>query len=188
VWLVLALAAVVLPGAAAAASPNHVYTVRPSSYLHMKGTDVYCTVLTETGGPVVACFHDPGGPTSSKRKGYAIAASDALAAVEPTGSNTPVVLKRQPSLAKLPIFGGGKAYKSIIDLGLNDVATVGGTHMAVLVTSATGGGNAIGVIYVDGNSNPVVGTYTIGISNHYVTIVQVTGPQKTKVTYRHAVY
>ena len=67
-------------------------------------------------------------------------------------------------------------------------AFVSGTHMAIVVAPAKGGGNAIGVIYLDGKGNPVVGTTTIGISNNAVTIVKVTGPKTTKVLYKHAVY
>jgi hypothetical protein len=173
---------------AAAARASKVVTVLPSTLVHMSGSDIYCTVLTEKGGPIVACFHDPGGATSSKRKGYAIAASDALAAAEPTGTNVPVLLKRQPSLAKVPAFSGGSAHKTILQVGLNDLVAVGGTHMAIIVTTAKGGGNAIGVVYLDGSNKPIVGTYTAGISNQYVSIVQVVSATKTKVTYRHTVY
>jgi hypothetical protein len=154
----------------------------------MKNSDIYCTVLTETVGPVVACFHDPGGPTSNKRKGYAIAAADSFVAVEPTGSNTPILVKKEPSLAKFAVVPGGKPSKSIIEVGLNDTAAVGGTHMEVLVTTANGGGNAVGIIYLDSKRAPVTGSYAVGISNHYVTVVKVTGPQKAKPVYQHAVY
>ena len=183
------LATVGLPAGALAAGQSKVVTVLAPSTLHMTGSDLYCTALKEASGPVVACFHDPGGPSSSVRKGYAIAAGDAGVAVEPTGSTTPVESVLQPSsLSKVTGIGGGRVSKAIIELGLGDVAGVGGTHMAILVTAAKGGGNAIGVVYLDGKGNPIVGTYTIGISNQYVTIVQITGVQKSKTTYRHAVY
>jgi hypothetical protein len=78
---------------------------------------------------------------------------------------------------------------TVLQMAGSDVcAFVGGTHMAVVVAPAKGGGNAIGVLYLDGKGNAVVGTSTIGISNHAVTIVEVTGPTTTRVLYRHAVY
>jgi hypothetical protein len=60
--------------------------------------------------------------------------------------------------------------------------------MAVFATPAIGGGNAIGVVYLNRRYQPLIGTYTVGISDHYVTIVEVTGAKTTKVVYRHAVY
>ncbi len=187
--LALATCAVlVLTPTAAASTASKVVTVLPESFMHLKGSDLYCTVVKESVGPVVACFHDPGGPGSAKRKGYALAASDSFAAVEPPASNTPVKLKAQPSLKGIPVFRGGKARRTIIELGLNDLVAVGGTHMAVLVTTAKGGGNAIGVVYLDGNNSPIVGTYTVGISNHFITIVQISGPNKATAVYRHSAY
>jgi hypothetical protein len=97
-------------------------------------------------------------------------------------------VKRQPSFAKYPVFSGGRAFKSIVTLGVGDVAAIGGTHMAITVEPAKGGGNAIGVLYLDGNSNPIVGSYTVGISNNFVTVVKVESGNKTSVTYRHKVY
>ena len=154
----------------------------------MAGSDLYCTVLEASRKPIVACFHDPGGPNSPIRKGYAVIAEDELVGVEPSTSTKPVVLKRQPGLAKMPVFSGGHSSKAIIQLGLNDLAAVGGTHMAVVVTTAKGGGNAVGIIYLDGKNNPIPGTDAIGISNQFVTITRVVSLTKTTTVYRHAVY
>jgi hypothetical protein len=186
--LALALLAVAaLPSAANAARASKTITVLPSTLIQMTGSDIYCSVLERSTGTIVACFHDPGGPTSSKSKGYAIAASDLFAGIERPGSTRTTILKSEPSLARVAVFSGGQSHKTLVQLGLDDVAAVGGTHMAVFVTTAKGGGNAIGVIYVDGSDNAVVGTYTAGISDHYVTLVKVVGVQKSKVVFRHAV-
>jgi hypothetical protein len=185
--LVVALgAAVVLAQTAGAAHQNKVITVVPDTVIQLTGTDIYCTVVKSSVGSAVACFHDPSGP-SGPRKGYALAASDKFAAVEPQGSNTPVAEKLQPSLAGVASFSGGSASNTIVKLGLNDIAAVGGTHMAIFVSKAKGGGNAIGVIYLNGKDTPIPGTYTVGLSNQFITIVQFVTSTKTKVTYQHSV-
>jgi hypothetical protein len=164
-------------------------TVSAPTVLQMVGSDIYCTVIKETAGNAVACFHDPGGPTSNIRKGYAIAAFDEFVAVEPPGTTRPNKTVPQPrQLAGYPANKGGSQHRTVVKLNAGDGAYVSGTHMAVVVEPAKGGGNAIGVIYLDGKGNPVVGTSTIGISNHFVTIVKVTGPRSSKVVYRHSVY
>ena len=163
----------------AAARASKTITVLPSTLIQMTGSDIYCTVLKSSNGTAVACFHDPGGPTSSKSKGYAIAASDAVRrrSSRQGARRRRAVLKSEPSLARVPVFSGGQAHKTVVHARPGRRRRVGGTHMAVFVTTAKGGGNAIGVIYVDGSDNAVVGTYTVGISNHYVTLVKVTASQ-----------
>ena len=108
--------------------------------------------------------------------------------VEPSGSTTPVKVEHEPSFEAEPLFTGGAAHSKLVNLALNDEAKVSGTNMAVIVTSAKGGGTAIGVIYLDGSGQPIVGSYVVGISNHYVTIVKVTGPSKARTVYRHSAY
>jgi hypothetical protein len=164
-------------------------TVRAPSFMHMAGSDIYCTVTKESQGPSVACFHDPGGPTSSVRKGWAIVTLDDLVGVDAPGSVTPAQYAREPSFAHIPRIAGGSAKKQILELAPGDGVLVGGTHMAVSVQSgASGGGNAIGVLYSDSKMDPIVGSYTVGISNHFVTIVQVTSGRATKRVFRHKVY
>ena len=164
-------------------------TVNAPTVLQMAGSDIYCTVIKEATGNAVACFHDPGGPTSNVRKGYAIAAFDAFVAVEPPGTTRPTRPCPEPKqLAGYPSNKGGSRHRTVVTLKPGDGAFVSGTHMAVVVEPAKGGGNAIGVIYLDGKGSPIVGTSTIGISNHFVTIVKVTGPKSTKVLYKHSVY
>jgi hypothetical protein len=183
---VLALAAsLALPAVGAAAN---VLTVKHDTVLHLNGTDVVCSVLQNGTGSTVACFHLPGGPSTTVRKGFAIAANEGVVAVEPPGSTTPVKVAREPSFDAQPMFTGGAAHSELVNLALDDEAKVSGTNMAVIVSPAKGGGNAIGVIYLDRNGLPIIGSYVVGISNHYVTIVKVTGSQKATTIYRHAVY
>ncbi|HUK44501.1 MAG TPA: hypothetical protein VLV28_04330 [Gaiellaceae bacterium] len=163
-------------------------TVKAPTVLHMSDSDIYCTVIKEGSTPAVACFHDPGGPTSKVRRGYALAAFDNFVAVEPPGSTKPVKSETEPSLASFPTITGGASHSKLVELSLNDGALVSGTHMAVAVETAKGGGNAIGVLFVDSKGDPIVGTSTVGISNHFITIVQVTGAMTSKVLWRHAVY
>jgi hypothetical protein len=183
--LVAVVAALAAAGEAGAAK---VITVKAPTVLQMAGSDVYCTIIEEGAAPAVACFHDPGGPSSNVRKGYAIAAFDEFVAVEPPGTTRPNKTVKQPKLTAYPANSSGSEHRTVIRLSTGDGALVSGTHMAVVVAPAKGGGNAIGVIYLDGKGNPVVGSSTIGISNHAVTIVKVTGPKTSKVLYKHAVY
>jgi hypothetical protein len=189
-WLVVAAASLALAvtSAAAASRAANVVTVKAPTVVQMAGSDVYCTVIKESIGNAVACFHDPGGPTSNVRKGYAIAAFDRFVAVEPPGTTHPNKTVPEPALTRYPGNTGGSEHRNVIKLSPGNVALVSGTHMAIVVAPAKGGGTAIGVIYLDGKGNPVVGSSTIGISNHYVTIVKVTGPKTSKVLYRHSVY
>ena len=180
----LALAATGAGGATRTA----VITVKAPTVLQMAGSDIYCTVIKESIGNAVACFHDPGGPSSNVRKGYAIAAFDKFVAVEPPGTTRPNKTVPEPALSSYPANRGGSEHRTVVKLKTGDGALVSGTHMAIVVAPAKGGGNAIGVIYLDAKGNPVVGTSTIGISNHYVTIVKVTGPNTSKVLWRHSVY
>jgi hypothetical protein len=154
----------------------------------MAGSDIYCTVIEERAEPAVACFHDPGGPTSNVRKGYAIAAFDRFVAVEPPGTTKPNRTVEQPKLTAYPSSRGGREHRAVVTLANGEGALISGTHMAIVVESANGRPNAIGVLYLDGKGNPVVGTSTIGISNSTVTIVKVTGPKSSRVLYKHAVY
>ncbi len=170
------------------AGAANIITVKYDTVLHMNGTDVVCTVLKKGTSSSVACFHLPGGPSTNVRKGYAIAATEAWVAVEPSGSTTPVQLNSEPSFDSQPMFTGGVAHPTLVNLALNDEARIDGTNMAVIVTSAKGGGTAIGVIYLGGKGQPIVGSYVVGVSNHFVTIVKVTAPRKARTVYRHAVY
>jgi hypothetical protein len=183
--LVTAVAALAAAGVADAAK---MITVKAPTVLQLAGSDIYCTVIQEGTSPAVACFHDPGGPSSNVRKGYAIAAFDGFVAVEPPGTTRPDKTVKQPRLVAYPARTGGSEHRTVVKLSTGDGAFVSGTHMAVVVAPARGGGNAIGVIYLDGKGNPVVGTSTIGISNQAVTIVKVTGPKSSKVLFKHAVY
>ncbi len=163
-------------------------TVRAPSYMHMSGSDIYCTVTKEPQGPSVACFHDPGGPTSAVRKGWAIVSLDELVGVDAPGSVTPKKYSREPSFASFPPISGGTSKQKILELANGDGVLVSGSHMAVAVEPAAGGGSAIGVLYIDSKGNPIVGSYTVGISNHFVTIVKVTGASKSQRIFRHSVY
>jgi hypothetical protein len=190
-WLRLILAVTCFALAAdwpAGAARTAVITVKPSTVLQMAGSDIYCTVIKQSIGNAVACFHDPGGPSSNVRKGYAIAAFDRFVAVEPPGSTRPVKSVAEPPLSSYPANKGGSGHRSVVKLKIGDGAFISGTHMTVAVAAAKGGGNAIGVIYLDDKGNPIAGTSTIGISNHFVTIVKVTGPTSSKVLWRHSVY
>ena len=162
-------------------------TVKAPTVLRMAGSDIFCTVNTQTGIPAVACFHDPGGASSSVRKGYAIVAFDRGVAIEPPGTTTPNKTATNPAFTSA-LITGGSSHKTLVTLALKQGAFVSGSHMAVAVETAKEGGNAIGVIYIDAKGSPIVGSYSVGISNHYVTIVKVTGPTVAKTVYRHAVY
>jgi hypothetical protein len=190
VWAPVAvlIAALVTAAACGASWTSDVIVVKPDSFVHLKGSDMYCTILKQGGTVGVACFHDPGGPRSNVRKGYATVATEKGVAVEPPGTNTPSAGYKQPSLKKFSPISGGSAHSRPIEVGDNAVIGISGTHMAVFTTPAIGGGTAIGVIYVDPRYRTLIGAYSIGISNHYVTMVQITGNNKTKVVYRHAVY
>jgi hypothetical protein len=172
---------------ASAANAAKVLTIGVNSDLQLKGTDIYCTVV---GGQrtTVACFHLPGGPSSSARKGWAILGTDAYTGVTPPGTNTPKKLLPEPSFASSPVFGGTATRVRLTQMSLGDIAAVKGTHMAVFVSTAKGGGDAIGIIYLDGKNEPIVGAITAGISNHFVSLVKVKSRAKTSVVFRHAVY
>ncbi len=185
----LAVAAVLVPSAIGGNThAAALITVRAPSYMHMTGSDIYCTLTKEPQGPSVACFHDPGGPGSSVRKGWAIVTLDDLVGVDAPGSVTPKKYEKEPSLSSYPRIPGGTAKAKIIELKQGDGVLVGGTHMAVAVEPADGGGSAMGVLYIDSKGAPIVGTYTVGISNHFVTIVEVTGASTSKRVFRHSVY
>jgi hypothetical protein len=186
--LLLAAAAVALGVAPAAAQATGVIVVRPDTLLHLAGTDMYCNVLKEGAVSGVACAHYPDAPRSSVPRGYSLVATEKGVVVEPPGGSTPVYGDVEPPLASEPVLAGGSAHPAPLTLGVNELAAIGGTHMAVIVTPAVGGGTAIGVVYLDRSYHPVPRTYTIGISDHFVTIAEVTGGKTTKVVYRHAVY
>jgi hypothetical protein len=161
--------------------------VAPQTLIQLAGTDTYCTVLKESVGPTVACFHDPGGPSSPVRKGYAIAAADKLVAVEPSGSTTPVKLFREPSFAKVPAFGPGRP-TSMLVMHPNDLVEVGGTHMGIAAKPGQGGGTGLVVAYLDGKGKFIVGSYGVAIGDHFVDIVKASPSQQLRVAYEHAVY
>lgn len=185
----LAATAVLVPSAIGGNEHvTSVITARAPSYMHMTGSDIYCTVTKEPQGPSVACFHDPGGPSSSVRKGWAIVSLDDLVGVDAPGSVTPKKYAKEPSFASYPLITGGTSKTKILELKQGDGVLVSGTHMAVAVEPADGGGSAMGVLYIDSKGNPIVGSYTVGISNHFVTIVEVTGASTSKRIFRHSVY
>jgi hypothetical protein len=184
--VLLVSAAVFMPAQAAEASKTTV--VKPNTLIRLAGTDTYCTVLRESGiGPTVACFHDPGGPTSPVRKGWAIAVADPLAVVEPAGSNKPVKAVREPSFAKVPPFKGGKAIGGLV-LHLHDLAEVSGTHMGIAAEPGQGGGVGLVVADIDGKGNFITGSYGAAIGDHFVTITKASPKQQLLVVYQHAVY
>ena len=117
VALLVLAAACAIPSVAGGAD---VLTVKYDSVLHMNGTDVVCSVLKNSSSSTVACFHLPGGPSSTARKGYAIAANEGVVAVEPSGSTTPVKVEREPSFDAQPMFSGGAAHSKLVNLALND--------------------------------------------------------------------
>jgi hypothetical protein len=183
-----ALAAVIAPGAGFGARTSTI-VVKAPTVLNMSGSDIYCSLNPQaSGGPTVACFHLPD-PTTTRRKGYATVATEAFVAVEPPGTTKPNKLLPNPLISSIPKITGGSAHGNrVIALNLRDGALVSGTHMVVTVQTAKGGGNAMGVIYVDGKGDPIRGTYSIGLSNHYVTIVKLTEKGTASVVYRHSVY
>jgi hypothetical protein len=183
-----ALVAALAPAAAPGARTSTI-VVKAPTVLNMSGSDIYCSLNPQaSGGPTVSCFHLPN-PAATKRKGYATVASEAFVAITPPGTTKPNKLLPNPLFSSIPKIAGGSAHGDrVIALNLQDGALVSGTHMVVTVQTAKGGGNAMGVIYVDSKGNPIPGSYSIGISNHYVTIVKV-GPTGTpSVVYRHPVY
>jgi hypothetical protein len=167
--VMLALCTAALAAVPASAASNAM-VVKPDTLLHLAGTDMYCTVLKQATTLGVACFHDPGGPSSNVRKGYAVVGTEEGVAIEPPGTNTPSKGYRLPSLAKFGKFAGGAAHSAPVDMGVNQVAAVSGSHMAVVTAAAKGGGNAIGVTYLDPKYRTIVGTFT------------------SRVVYRHNVY
>jgi hypothetical protein len=177
-----------VPSAALAAHTSTI-VVKAPTVLNMAGSDIYCSLNPQTGsGPTVSCFHLPD-PSTTKRKGYATVASESFVAVTPPGTTKPNKLLPMPLLSSIPKITGGSPHGDrVIALNLRDGALVSGTHMVVTVQSAKDGGNAMGVIFVDSKGNPIPGSYSVGISNHYVTIVKVTENGTPTVVYRHSVY
>jgi hypothetical protein len=155
----------------------------------MAGSNVYCTVLKESSGPTVACFLNSN-PSSSTftRKGYAIVASDGLVGVEPSGSTRPVLIKTQPSFAKVPPIGGGKAYGESrpVELGADEAIEVGGSHMMLLLKKFSSGGNSIVIVDIDAHGNLINGSYATAIGAANVVVARVSG-QQFKPVYQHPV-
>ncbi len=162
-------------------------TVGAGAVLQMSGSDIYCTVV-KSGRITVACFHLPGGPSSSKRKGWAIFGSDQYAGVTPSGTNTPKKLLAQPSFASVPAVSGQAGKSTMLVMAPGDLAAVKGTHMGIYVSKLKTGGDAIGVIYLGVKGNPVGGEITAAISNQYVSLVKVSAKGVSSLVYRHAVY
>lgn len=187
--LIALIATAVLVCGASAATSSKTLTALPTSVFKVAGTSLYCTVISELGKPAVACFHYDQG-AKLHRDGYAIVANDQLVGVEPGTANKVNWHRLTGSMAGVPVFSGGRVYgdSSIVTLHLHDVVAVGKTHMALVVTSADGGGLAIGVIYLDGNDKPLPHSYAIGISEHYVTVDRFDGKgANAHRLYRHAV-
>jgi hypothetical protein len=173
---------------AAAAPASGVVIVRPQTLLHLTGTDMYCSVLKQGSVVGVACAHYPDAPRSNARKGYAVVATEKGVVIERPGSAKPSVGYAEPALASVAPIAGQATRSTAIGLSVDDIAAVVGTHMGVFATPAVGGGNALGVVYLNAKYEPLIGTYTVGISNRYVTIIRVSSATTTKVVYRHAVY
>jgi hypothetical protein len=189
---VVILAAVwvlVLAAGAVTASASKTTIVKPDTIVQLAGTDTYCTVLLEKSiGTTVACFHDPGGPSSPVRKGWAIAAADKLVVVEPSGSTTPVKAVKEPSFASVPAFTGGTAM-SLLVLHLHDLAEVAGTHMGIAAEPGEGGGTGLVVADIDPHGRFIVGSYGVGIGDHFVAITKAASPSPPlNVAYQHPVY
>jgi hypothetical protein len=139
-------------------------------------------------GTTVACFHDPGGPSSSVRKGWAVAAADKLVVVEPAGSTTAVKALREPSFGTVPAITGGATFHLLV-LNLRDVAEVAGTHMGVAAEPALGGGTGLVVADITRQGKFIVGTYGVGIGDHFVAITKASSPSPPlPVVYQHVVY
>jgi hypothetical protein len=186
-WLAAAaVAAFALAGPAAARDATKVIVVKPATLVQMTGSDIFCTVLKEGTTSAVACFHDPGGANSSVRKGRAIVATDSIIGVEPPGSNTPDVLKHQPSFGANPVFPGGASSSKVVTLVPNEVIEVGGTRMALLIKKFSDGGNTVIVTDI-GKTGLIDGSYTVGLGNKYALIARVAG-SKFQSVYQHAAY
>lgn len=172
-----------------AANASKTTVVKPNTLIQLAGTDTYCTVLKEAKiGTSVACFHDPGGPSSNVRKGWAIAAADSLVVVEPSGSTTPVKGQKEPSFGSAQAITGGRAHNLLV-LHLNDIVEVAGTHMAIAAKPALGGGTGLVVADIDPHGKFIVGSYGVGIGDHYVAITKATSPSPPlPVVYQHPVY
>jgi hypothetical protein len=186
----LAASAIALATADAAvpAPSASVITVKAPTLIRLAGTDIFCTVGTAGTTVAVACAHFPRGPAKAPR-GRAIVSSDALVAVEDAATTKPIKTARNPaSLAAVSPLTGGAAHRKPITLGLHQGAYVSGSRMTMLVEPARGGGNAIGVIFLNAHAAPVPGTYSVGISNHYVTIIKVTAAGAPSVFYEKPVF
>jgi hypothetical protein len=172
-----------------AANASKTTVVKPNTLIELAGTDTYCSVLTEAKiGTTVACFHDPGGPSSNVRKGWAVAAADKLVVVEPAGSTTPIKAVKEPSFAKVPAITGGTALNLLV-LHLNDVAEVAGTHMAIAAKPALGGGAGLVLADINPQGQFIVGSYGVGIGGHFVAITKAASPSPPlNVVYQHPVY
>jgi hypothetical protein len=185
-WAATLLLAALFVAPTANASKTTV--VKPNTLVHLQGTDTYCTVLRSRSiGVSVACFHDPGGPSSAVRKGWAIAAADKLVAVEPAGSTTPVKVTKEPSFAKVPPFMGGSAINGLV-LHLHELAEVAGTHMGIAAEPAQGGGAGLVIADIDGKGKFIVGSYGAAIGDHFVAITKASPSQQLLVVYQHPVY
>jgi hypothetical protein len=182
--LMVAVAGLVAIPAAAAGKQT---TLGPGAVVRLAGSDIYCTVVKTKTVVTVACFHLPAGASSSKRTGYAVFGSDLYAGVTPPGTNTPTKILPEPSFKSVPKVNGRVTSSKLVEINEGDLAPVQGTHMGILVTKAKGGGDAIGVVYIDASGGPIVGEITAGISNHYVTLSRVTGKSSSTVIYHHKV-
>jgi hypothetical protein len=171
-----------------AAHATKITVVKPDSLIHLQGTDTYCTVLRQRViGVTVACFHDPGGPSSAVRKGWAIGVADSIVVVEPAGSNAVVKAMKEPSFAKVPAFKGGAALSRVV-LHLHDLAEVAGTHMGIAAEPGEGGGAGLVVADLDGKGKFIVGSYGAAIGDHFVAITKASPSQQLLVVYHHPVY
>jgi hypothetical protein len=171
----------------ASARESGVLVVKPSTILRLSGTDMYCSVYSQSGTTGVVCLHLPNGPASKSGKGYEMLATEKGVVVLPPKATRPSKAYAEPSLASLAKIAGGKAHTKTVTIAGNDVVGIGGTHMAVYSTPKVGGDAGIGVIYVDPKYRLVVGSYTGAITDRYVTVIEITGASKSKVIYRHAV-
>jgi hypothetical protein len=184
----LGAVSVLLLAPVASARQNGVLVVKPSTILRLSGTDMYCSIYSQSGITGVACLHLPNGPTSKSGKGYQILATEKGVVVLPPGANKPSRAYAEPSLTSLAKIAGGDPHAKTLTIAGNDVVGISETHMAVYSTPKVGGDAGIGVIYVDPKYRLVVGSYTGAITDKYVTVIEITAAGKSKVIYRHAVY
>jgi hypothetical protein len=184
----IALVAFLAAVSGASARTSGVVVVKPYTILRLAGTDMYCSVYAQSGTTGVVCLHLPGGPTSKQGKGYEVVATEKGVVVVKAGASKSTKAIREPSFASIAKIAGGAPHGKTVTIAGNDVIGIAGTHMAVYSTPKVGASSGVGVIYVDSKFRQLLHTYSAAITNKYVSVIELTGPSKTKVVYRHGVY